>query len=69
MPPRYSYSMSKAAVNMFTKTLAGELEGDEITVVAIHPGWVQTGIGGPEARFTSEESATAVLDDHLKADI
>lgn len=25
MPPRYSYAMSKAALNMFTKTLAGEL--------------------------------------------
>lgn len=61
MPTRYSYSMSKAALNMFTKTLAGELEADGITVVSIHPGWVRTGIGGPDARFSPEESARAVL--------
>ena len=59
MPPRYSYSMSKAALNMFTKTLAAELAAG-VTVVAIHPGWTRTGIGGPEARFSPEESAEAV---------
>jgi len=61
MPPRYSYSMSKAALNMFTKTLAGELSADSTIVVAIHPGWVRTGIGGPEASLSPKESAEAVL--------
>lgn len=53
--------MSKAALTMFTKTLAGELEPAGITVVAIHPGWTRTGIGGPDARFSPEESARAVV--------
>jgi NAD(P)-dependent dehydrogenase (short-subunit alcohol dehydrogenase family) len=61
MPPRYSYAMSKAALNMFTKTLAAELDPAGITVVAIHPGWMRTGIGGPEARFSAEEAAQALV--------
>ncbi|MEM7734391.1 MAG: SDR family oxidoreductase [Deinococcota bacterium] len=61
MPPRYSYAMSKAALNMFTKTLALELVAESTIVVAIHPGWVRTDLGGPDARFSPEESAEAVL--------
>ncbi|MEL6892745.1 MAG: SDR family oxidoreductase [Actinomycetota bacterium] len=62
MPPRYAYSMSKAALNMLTKTLALELAGDGVTVVAIHPGWVRTGIGGPDAALSPAASAAAVVD-------
>lgn len=61
MPARYAYSMSKAAVNMFTKTLAAELSDSDITVVAMHPGWVQTGIGGPDAALTPAESAASIV--------
>lgn len=60
MPSRYSYAMSKAALNMFTKTLANELAPASVTVVSIHPGWTRTGIGGPDARFRPEEAARAV---------
>ena len=68
MPARYGYSMSKAALNMFTKSLAAEL--DNISVVSIHPGWVRTDLGGPQARFSPEESARSVLQTikHLSAD-
>ncbi|NJM04999.1 SDR family NAD(P)-dependent oxidoreductase [Candidatus Gracilibacteria bacterium] len=61
MPLRYSYAMSKAALNMFSKTLAGELAVQGIIVAAIHPGWTRTRIGGNEAQFQPAESATAVL--------
>jgi NAD(P)-dependent dehydrogenase (short-subunit alcohol dehydrogenase family) len=36
------YGVSKAAENMYTKTLAEDLKSDNFTVLAIHPGWVQT---------------------------
>lgn len=70
MPARYGYSMSKAALNMFTRSLAAELKDDGVSVVSIHPGWVRTDLGGPQARFSPEESARSVLQTirHLSAD-
>lgn len=58
----YSYSSSKAALNMLTRALAFDLESDEIVVVAIHPGWVQTDMGGSEAPLRPAESVRGVLD-------
>jgi len=50
------YRASKAAVNMITKTLSVDLAGQGITVVAFHPGWVQTDMGGPHASVDVQES-------------
>lgn len=50
------YRASKAALNMITKTLSVDLAGQGITVVAFHPGWVQTDMGGRGASITAEES-------------
>lgn len=66
-----SYRVSKAALNMATKVLAGLLESDGITVVTTHPGWVQTDMGGSSASLTPEQSAsglTAVATDLTVAD-
>ena len=52
----YIYRASKAAVNMVTKTLSVDLAGQGITVVALHPGWVQTDMGGPHATIDVRES-------------
>jgi NAD(P)-dependent dehydrogenase (short-subunit alcohol dehydrogenase family) len=55
------YAMSKAALNMLTRKLALELYQDRTTVVAMSPGWVQTGMGGQDAPLTPGESVRAML--------
>jgi NAD(P)-dependent dehydrogenase (short-subunit alcohol dehydrogenase family) len=45
----FGYNGSKAAVNMFTATLAAELKATPIKVNSAHPGWVKTDLGGQEA--------------------
>lgn len=44
-----SYSIAKAAVNMFTRQLASYLQGRNITVSSLDPGWVRTDMGGATA--------------------
>ena len=67
----YGYRESKAALNMFTKTLAAELGPEGFTCIVLTPGWVQTDMGGPNATLTPEESIAgmkAVLDRLTPAD-
>ena len=56
----YGYRESKAALNMFTRSLAAELRGEGFTCVVLHPGWVQTDMGGPQAPVPVEESAAGL---------
>lgn len=57
----YSYSSSKAALNMLTRTLAFDLRSDDVIVVAVHPGWVRTDMGGGAAPLDPDESTRGVL--------
>ncbi len=57
----YSYNASKAALNMVTRMLAHDLVGDGIAVVSMHPGWVQTDMGGPSAAISATVSAEGIL--------
>lgn len=57
----YGYYGSKAAENMYTRALAFDPETRGITVVAIHPGWVRTDMGGPEAPLSASESAVGIV--------
>lgn len=57
----YAYRMSKAALNMGNKSLANDLSGEGFTCLAVHPGWVQTDMGGPNAKITVEKSVSSML--------
>jgi NAD(P)-dependent dehydrogenase (short-subunit alcohol dehydrogenase family) len=57
----YAYRASKAALNMITRVMAGELAQDGFTCVAIHPGWVRTDMGGPEADMGVHDSARRIV--------
>lgn len=56
-----SYNISKAAQNMATALLAAALQPRDIVVVALHPGWVQTAMGGASATVPAEQSAQGLL--------
>ncbi len=50
------YRGSKAALNMFMRSFAARHADDPRTLLLMAPGWVQTDMGGPQARLTIEES-------------
>ena len=56
----YGYRESKAALNMFTKTLAAELGPEGFTCLTLHPGWVRTDMGGDQAPLSPEQSVTGM---------
>jgi NAD(P)-dependent dehydrogenase (short-subunit alcohol dehydrogenase family) len=56
-----SYNISKAAQNMATALLAKALAARGVIVLALHPGWVQTDMGGSEATLTPTQSVHGLL--------
>ncbi|MCC4858373.1 SDR family oxidoreductase [Vibrio lentus] len=57
----YIYRSSKAALNSVVKSLSNDLTDNGFTVLAIHPGWVQTEMGGPNALIDTETSAQGLV--------
>jgi NAD(P)-dependent dehydrogenase (short-subunit alcohol dehydrogenase family) len=56
-----AYRMSKAALNALTRVSARELAGDGVKVNAMCPGWVRTGMGGPNAPREPKEAADTAV--------
>jgi NAD(P)-dependent dehydrogenase (short-subunit alcohol dehydrogenase family) len=63
-----SYRASKAAVNAFVLVASQALAADGIRVNAVHPGWVRTDMGGPDASLSEEEGARTVVEVALRDD-
>lgn len=59
-PGSYAYRSSKAALNAAMKGLSHALAHRGIGVLLLHPGWVKTRMGGPDATLTPEESVHAM---------
>ena len=57
-----AYRASKAGVNKLVQTLANELNAQNISIVACHPGWVRTDMGGSGAEIDAAESARGLID-------
>jgi len=57
----YSYSLSKAALNMFTRRAAFDLKGAGFTVVCVSPGFIQTDMARAWGADLPLDEATEVL--------
>ena len=56
----YIYSTTKAALSKASQILALDWKEESITVALMHPGWVRTDMGGPNADISAEESAAGI---------
>ncbi len=56
----YIYRSSKAALNSVVKSLSNDLLPQGILSVALHPGWVQTEMGGPNALIDTQVSVSGL---------
>jgi NAD(P)-dependent dehydrogenase (short-subunit alcohol dehydrogenase family) len=55
------YRSSKAALNNAMRGLSVALKGDGVIVVTMHPGWVKTDMGGPNAPLTPAEAVATMM--------
>lgn len=51
----------QAALNMFTRNVSIDWKDDGIRCTSIHPGWVQTDMGGQEAELTVSLQSLHIL--------
>jgi NAD(P)-dependent dehydrogenase (short-subunit alcohol dehydrogenase family) len=60
-PYAVAYSVSKAALNAYTTALANRIRERHILADVVHPGWVQTDMGGPGAQISPEEGTETIV--------
>lgn len=51
----YAYRLAKGALNMIAKNIANDLRPRGVIAVALHPGWVQTRMGGESAPVSVDQ--------------
>jgi NAD(P)-dependent dehydrogenase (short-subunit alcohol dehydrogenase family) len=59
-PSAPAYRMSKAALNVYAVMLSERLASEDIRVTPLHPGWVQTRMGGETAPVTIADSVNGI---------
>lgn len=64
----YIYRSSKAALNMVVKSLSHDLAPRGICTAVLHPGWVLTDMGGPNALITTEQSVAGMREVIVRLD-
>lgn len=57
----YAYRASKTALNMFAVAMKNELKEMGSSLLIIHPGWVETDMGGPNAPLSKDESVRGMI--------
>ncbi len=57
----YSYSISKAALNMLSRQMHLELSKDGFTAIALDPGWNRTDMGGKQAPLDPKDSVRSMV--------
>ncbi len=57
----YIYRSSKTALNSVIKSLAIDLAAEGFNAAVLHPGWVLTDMGGPNALIDTKTSVTGML--------
>ena len=56
----YAYGAAKAGLNRMMRSVALDVKDRGIIVGLVHPGWVQTDMGGAAAEITPQESASGI---------
>ncbi|QQN73421.1 SDR family NAD(P)-dependent oxidoreductase [Croceicoccus sp. YJ47] len=57
----YAYVACKSALNGVMRGVAKDVKDKGIIIALLHPGWVQTDMGGEQAEITVEESASGIV--------
>ena len=58
----YIYRTSKTALNQVIKSLSIDFKDENFIAVALHPGWVQTDMGGPNALIDTKTSVKGLIE-------
>lgn len=58
----YPYRCSKTALNMAMQSLSVDLKDTGILIMSMHPGWVQTRMGGPNALIDTETCCKTMIE-------